>query len=94
MREEQENLVQEGNEEEEVIEIEAVTPVIVDLGKTKRKKIKKLKHGDGPLMEEVLDVLDEVAEHFGEELEGKTIVPIVLIYEVKGKKKRKITLPF
>jgi hypothetical protein len=93
MSEEQENLVEE-DEEEEVIEIEAVTPVIVDLGKTKRKKIKQLKGGDGPLMEEVLDVLDEVADHLGEELEGKTLVPIVMIYEKKGKRKRKITLPF
>jgi hypothetical protein len=92
MSEEQENLV--GEDEEEVIEIEAVTPVIVDLGKAKRKKIKQLKRGDGPLMEEVLDVLDEVANHLGQELEGKTLVPIVMIYEKKGKKKRKITLPF
>jgi hypothetical protein len=92
MSEEQENLV--GEDEEEVIEIEAVTPVIVDLGKAKRKKIKQLKGGDGPLMEEVLDVLDEVANHLGQELEGKTLVPIVMIYEKKGKKKRKITLPF
>jgi hypothetical protein len=45
-------------------------------------------------MEEVLDVLDEVANHLGQELEGKTLVPIVMIYEKKGKKKRKITLPF
>jgi hypothetical protein len=93
MTEEQENLV-EVDVEEEIIEIEAVTPVIVDLGKAKRKKIKQLKRGDGPLMEEVLDVLDEVANHLGEELEGKTLVPVVMIYEKKGKKKRKITLPF
>jgi hypothetical protein len=93
MTEEQENLVEE-DVEEEIIEIEAVTPVIVDLGKAKRKKIKQLKRGDGPLMEEVLDVLDEVANHLGEELEGKTLVPVVMIYEKKGEKKRKITLPF
>ena len=80
--------------DEEIVEIEVVTPIIVDLGKTKRKKIKKLKRGEGPLMEEVLDVLDEVAEQLGDELEGKAVVPIVMIYKKNGKKKRKITLPF
>lgn len=93
MEEEQEVIVREENDEEEV-ELEVVTPVIVDLGKTKKKHVKRLKKGRGRLMEEVLDVLDEVAEQLGEELEGKTLVPIVMVYEKKRKKKRKITLPF
>jgi hypothetical protein len=92
--EEKQEIPLEENDEEEIVELEVVTPIVVDLGKTKRKKIKKLKRGEGPLMEEVLDVLDEVAEQLGEELEGKAIVPIIMIYKKKGKKKRKITLPF
>ena len=94
MTDEQDIHNHEDDETEEIIEIEAVTPVIVDLGRTKRKSVKKLKRGKGPLMEEVLDVLDEVADQLGEELEGKTIVPIVILYEKKGRKNRTITLPF
>jgi len=95
MEEEQEVIVREEQEtEEEEVELEVVTPVIVDLGKTKRKQVKRLKKGRGRLMNEVLDVLDEVADQLGEELEGKTLVPIVMVYEKKRKKKRTITLPF
>lgn len=95
MTEEQELMVHETHEEqEEIVEIEVVNPIIIDLGKTKSKSAKKLKRGKGPLMNEVVEVLEEVAEQLGEELEGKTLVPIVIVYEKKGKKGRKITLPF
>ncbi|MFZ0546944.1 MAG: hypothetical protein WAM60_15965 [Candidatus Promineifilaceae bacterium] len=91
MEEEQEVVVEE---DEEAVELEVVTPIIVDLGKTKRKSVKKLKRGKGPLVDEITDVLDEVAEALEGELDDKVLVPLVIIYEKKGKKKRKITLPF
>jgi hypothetical protein len=76
-------------------EIQMTTPIIIDLGKTKRKRIKRLKRGQGRLMDEVIDVLDEVAEELGEELDGKTLVPIVMIYQKKdGRKRSRIVLPF
>lgn len=34
--------------------------VVVDLGKQKRSRIKKLRKGDGPLMERVQGVIDEL----------------------------------
>jgi hypothetical protein len=75
--------------------IEAVTPVIVEMGKMKRKKFKALKKGKGVLMDEVLDLLEEVAEGLGDDAREKTFVPVVMIYELKpGKKKRTIVLPF
>ena len=45
---------------------------------------------------EVLDVLDEVVDELGDELNGATLVPIVMIYERKPKKSRRrtIELPF
>ncbi|MCP5094952.1 MAG: hypothetical protein GY943_05305 [Chloroflexi bacterium] len=81
--------------EETAPEIEIVTPVIVDMGKTKSKHIKRLKKGKGQLMDEVVDVLDEVAGALGDELEGKMMVPIVILYKEKKKNKRtRIKLPF
>jgi Family of unknown function (DUF6200) len=39
----------------------AISPlVVVDLGKQKRGRIKKLRKGDGPLMERVQGVIDEL----------------------------------
>ena len=74
---------------------DVVTPVVVDLGKVKRKHVKRLKRGEGRLADEVLDVLDEVTEELGDELEGATMVPVVMVYERKPKKSRRtIELPW
>ena len=74
---------------------DVVTPVVIDLGKVKRKQVKRLKRGEGKLADEVLDVLDEVVEELGDELEGASLVPVVMIYEKKPKKKRRtIELPW
>jgi hypothetical protein len=78
------------------VEPQVVTPVMVDLGKVKRKHIKRLKRGEGKLADEVLDVLDGVADELGEDFAGATLVPVVLIYERKPKKSRRrmLELPF
>ena len=75
---------------------EVVTPVVVDLGKVRRKHVKRLKRGSGKLAEEVLDVMDEVIDMLGDDLGGSTLVPIVMVYERKRKKskRRTIELPF
>ena len=90
---EEDIVVEESNED---VEVEVITPIIVDLGKTKAKRIKQLKKGRGELMEEVIDVLDEVVEALGDEVDGKSLVPIVLVYEKKPPKKKRtrIYLPF
>ena len=71
---------------------EVVTPVVVDLGKVRRKQVKRLKRGEGRLAAEVLEVLDEVVEELGDELEGASLVPVVMIYERKPKKSRRRTI--
>ncbi len=84
-----------GSAEPEAAGPDIVTPVVVDLGKVKRKQVKRLKRGEGKLADEVLDVLDEVVEQLGDELEGASLVPVVLVYEKKPKKKRRtIELPW
>jgi hypothetical protein len=77
-------------------ELDIVTPVLVDLGKVKRKHVKRLKRSEGRLVAEVFDILDEVVEELGDDLTGATLVPIVMIYERKRKKSRRrtIELPF
>ncbi len=75
-----------GSSEGEAPVVEVTTPIIVDLGKQRNKRIKQLKRGRGQLMDEVIEVLDEVQESLGDELEGKTLVPIILLYSKKKKK--------
>jgi hypothetical protein len=71
--------------EEQTTEI--TRPIIVDLGKQRAKKIKQLKRGKGKLWTEVIDVVEEVSAQLGDEAEGKTIVPLVLVYRKKDKRK-------
>jgi hypothetical protein len=62
-----------------------VAPIVLSLGKEKKKDIRKLKRGRGKLMDEVIDVLEQVHDHLGPEAEGKVIVPVVVIYREKPK---------
>ncbi len=77
-------------EETDAVErkIEISEPIILNLGKQKRKQIKKLMAGEGKLWVEVQDVIDEVSMMLDEELEDKTIVPLILIYQKKPKRKQ------
>ena len=69
-------------------------PIIIDLGKTRRKRIKQLKRGRGKLMREVQDVLDEVQMDLGKEAEGKEFIPVVLIYRRRRRRRnRAVGLP-
>lgn len=70
-----------------------IEPIIVNLGKKKRKQIKRLKKGKGKLWQDVMDVVDEVGEQLAGDGEGKTIVPVILIYEKKSKRLRRARLP-
>lgn len=66
---------------------EPVVPIVIDLGKARAKRIKKLKNGEGPLMAEVDDVVKDVQDRLGEEAKGVKLVPIVIIYRKKRKRR-------
>lgn len=65
-----------------------ITPIIIDLGKEKRKRIKDLKRGRGKLMAEVARVMSETQMSLGSEADGKEFIPVVLIYKQKKRRKR------
>lgn len=64
-----------------------VRPVIVDLGKKRRRTIEDLKRGEGSAMDEVQDAIDEVRARMGPEAEGKILLPVIVIYRKKPKQK-------
>lgn len=63
-------------------------PVILDLGKTKCKNIKQLRQGRGKLLGDVDDAMKEIIGSLGDQADGKQLVPVVLVYKKKAKKKR------
>jgi hypothetical protein len=69
---------------------EVTAPIIVSLGKKKRRVIKRLKRGKGPAMDEVMDVIDQVQANLGPQAEGKILVPVVVVYRQKQRRMRGI----
>lgn len=60
---------------------------MVDLGKTKKKNIRALKRGEGKLMKEVSRVMSEVRVELIDELAGKHLVPVVILYRPRRKRR-------
>jgi hypothetical protein len=78
------------NIQEKAAPAEITTPIIVSLGKKKKKVIKRLKKGKGAAMDEVLDVVEQVQANLGDDAAGKVIVPVVVIYRQKMRRFRGI----
>lgn len=69
---------------------EVIQPIIISLGKKKKKVLKRLKRGKGSAMDEVMDVVDQVQLNLGEQAAGKMIVPVVVIYREKQRRFRRL----
>ncbi len=63
-------------------------PVILDLGKTKRKNIKQLRQGRGKLLGDVEDAMKEISASLGAQADGKQLVPVVLVYRKKARRSK------
>ena len=61
------------------------TPIIINLGKQRRKRVKQLKQSRGVLMEEVMETVAQINGQLGADAAGKVLVPVVLIYREKRK---------
>ena len=66
-----------------------VAPVVIDLGKKKRKRVKRLRRGKGQLMVDIMDSIEELREN-GEI--SKDAQPVIVV--VQQKKKKRKGLPF
>jgi hypothetical protein len=67
-------------------------PVVIDLGKVKRRAAKRLKKGQGPLVSDVSEAVEAAVAGLGEAAEGAVIVPVVVLFERKPKR-RKLVFP-
>lgn len=66
----------------------ANAPVILDLGKASRKSIKQLKRGKGKLLDDVQEAMREVQTTLGAQADGKQLIPVVLLYRKRSKRRR------
>jgi hypothetical protein len=64
-------------------------PYVVDLGKAKKRQVRKFKQGRGRLYEDAQDVIEEVRARMGADGQGKEIVPVIMLYRKKGRRKGK-----
>lgn len=67
----------------------AGAPLVVDLGRKKAKELKKLRKGEGPLMDEVLQRLDQLRAD-GQLQPGAT--PVVMIVKQKARNRSMLGL--
>ena len=70
-----------------VIPATTLKPVVIDLGKTKAKRIKDLKRGGGRLMQEVMEATNQIRASFGEQATNVEFIPIVLVYKKKSRRR-------
>ena len=74
---------------------ETTRPVLIDLGKVKRKHAKQLKNGEGPLTADVSDAVQMAVAELGDLPAGAVIVPVVVLCERKPKSQKALfPLPF
>lgn len=69
-------------------ETKVTQPIVIDRGKRRRKQISQLKRREGGLWTEVADTVQHVVAQLGDECHGKIVVPVVVIYRKKNKRKR------
>lgn len=63
-------------------------PIVLDVGKAKRRDIRDIKRGQGRLMADVHDAVAEVSATAGEAIDDQQLVPVVLVYRKKGRRRK------
>ena len=64
---------------------QTAAPIIIDLGKVKKKKVRQLKEGRGALALEVQQVLADTRRDLVDGA-NKELVPVILVYQRKRRK--------
>ena len=65
-------------------------PIYVELGARKARLLRKLDKGEGRLMHEVADAMEEVEATLSDQADGRVLLPVVVVYGRKKKKTGKL----
>ncbi len=72
-----------------VAELTTSAPLLINMGKVNNKKAKRIKKGRGPVLKHVDEAVQFAAGYLKEDGKEKVMVPVVMLYERKGKKKQR-----
>ncbi|MGZ8219534.1 DUF6200 domain-containing protein [Methylomagnum sp.] len=65
-------------------------PIVLDMGKVGRKKVRELKkEGKGELLDDINEAIEQARAQLGPVMASQTLLPVVLVYEKKPRKKKK-----
>jgi hypothetical protein len=62
-------------------------PIVVRIGRANKKQVELLREGQGPLVDEVHETVAEIRARLGSDAAGRELVPVVVVYSKKSKKK-------
>lgn len=65
------------------------TPIVIDLGRTKKEHIDQLRAGAGPLVEEVTEVMRRIEARIGAEAGERIFLPVVALCEAPGRDRKR-----
>jgi hypothetical protein len=68
---------------------QGVTPLVINLGRASRKRVRALEEGRGELVEDLSEVMERVRAELGGDAEQYTLVPVVIVYKRKKDKAHK-----
>jgi hypothetical protein len=69
---------------------DAGKPIILDVGKQKKRAIKALADGaGGKLSGEIAAAVAQARARLGPEAAGREVIPVIVVYEKRGKRKRR-----
>ena len=71
-----------------------VPPIIIDVGKVKRRDLRDFREGHGTLAHEVTTALEETRKSLSPEAAKKDLVPVVLVYRKRRRRRKKGSFPF
>jgi hypothetical protein len=66
-------------------------PIVIDLGKKSRKRVKALRRGEGPLLKEVIDAIEELK---AAGTVSASAQPVIVVVRQKPGSKLKPIFPF
>lgn len=70
-----------------------VPPIIIDVGKVKRRDLRDFREGHGTLAQEVTAALEETRKSLSPEAAKKELVPVVLVYRKRQRRRKKGSFP-
>jgi hypothetical protein len=70
-----------------------LSPVVIELGKKRRKPLKELARGRGKLVDDVNQVVERVRAELGDQARGKEFVPVVVVFQKKSRKRQRMAFP-